>query len=173
MTLVSSCRPLRATKTRLGSLIQISSTSGSSRNRCSGPKPETRATSSPITPTGSGTGVTTPVRLRSSWARTTSSAIRRTRVDVELRVDPFAAYDGTHLLVEVSDQIDRGSSRDIHGHEAVLPLNYETETTQFRVCGQVRPTRLRGNVSTFPTLPMAAETVMEPFLVRLRCLADK
>ena len=80
MTLVSSCRPCRAMNTRLGSLIQISSTSGSSRKRWSGPKPETRATSSPITPTGSGTGMTTPVRLRSSWARTTSSAIRRTRV---------------------------------------------------------------------------------------------
>ena len=76
---VSSCRPLRAMNTRLGSLIQISSTSGSSRKCCSGPKPETRATSSPTTPTGSGTGATTPVRLRSSWARTISSARRRTR----------------------------------------------------------------------------------------------
>ena len=36
-------------KTRLGSLIQTSSTSGSSRNGWSGPKPETRAISSPTT----------------------------------------------------------------------------------------------------------------------------
>ena len=39
---------------------------------------------------------------------------------VELRVDPFAAYDGTHLLVEVTDEIDR-RTRDIHGHEGCLP----------------------------------------------------
>ena len=76
--LVSSCRPLRATKTRLGSLIQISSTAGSSRNGCSGPKPDTRATSSPTTASTSGTGATAPVRLRSSCSRTTLSAIRRT-----------------------------------------------------------------------------------------------
>ena len=37
--LVSSWRPWRAMKTRLGSLIQTSSTAGSSRNGCSGPKP--------------------------------------------------------------------------------------------------------------------------------------
>ena len=35
------CDPLRATKTRPGSLIQISSIVGSSSNRCSGPKPAT------------------------------------------------------------------------------------------------------------------------------------
>ena len=61
-----------------GSLIQISSTAGSSRNGCSGPNPDTRATSSPTTASASGTGATTPVRLRSSWSRTTASAIRRT-----------------------------------------------------------------------------------------------
>ena len=43
--LVSSWRPRRAMNTRLGSLIQTSSTVGSSRKGCSGPKPETRATS--------------------------------------------------------------------------------------------------------------------------------
>ena len=37
---------------------------------------------------------------------------------VELGVDPLAAYDGPHLLVEVSDEIDRGSARDFHGHAA-------------------------------------------------------
>ncbi len=76
--LVSSWRPLRAMKTRLGSLIQISSTDGSSRNGWSGPKPETRATSSPTTESTSGTGATAPVRLRSSCSRTTPSASRRT-----------------------------------------------------------------------------------------------
>ena len=76
--LVSSWRPLRAMKTRLGSLIQISSTDGSSRKGWSGPKPETRATSSPTTESTSGTGATTPLSERSSWSRTTPSAIRRT-----------------------------------------------------------------------------------------------
>ena len=78
MVVVSSCRPARATNTRDGSLIQISSTSGSSRYACSGPNPATRATSSPTTPLASATGATTPVRLRSSCARTTSSARWRT-----------------------------------------------------------------------------------------------
>ena len=76
--LVSSCRPLRAMKIRLGSLIQISSTAGSSRKGCSGPNPETRATSSPTRASTSGTGATIPVRLRSSCSRTTPSTIRRT-----------------------------------------------------------------------------------------------
>ena len=80
MRLVSSCRPLRAMNTRLGSLIQISSTAGSSRKGCNGPKPDTRATSSRTTDSGSGTGMTAPVRLRSSWSLTTPSAIRRTTV---------------------------------------------------------------------------------------------
>ena len=40
--LVSSCRPRRATKTRLGSLIHTSSTVGSSSSGWSGPNPETR-----------------------------------------------------------------------------------------------------------------------------------
>ena len=39
--MVSSDRPCRATNTRPGSLIQISSTARSSKNRCSGPKPAT------------------------------------------------------------------------------------------------------------------------------------
>ena len=98
--LVSSCRPLRAMNTRLGSLIQTSSTLGSSRNGCSGPKPETRATSSPTTASTSGTGATTPVRLRSSWSRTTPSAMRRTSARVALRVDALAADQLAHVLVE-------------------------------------------------------------------------
>ncbi len=76
--LVSSCRPRRAMKTRLGSLIQISSTAGSSRNGCNAPNPDTRATSSPTTESTSATGATAPVRLRSSCSRTTLSAMRRT-----------------------------------------------------------------------------------------------
>ena len=76
--LVSSWRPCRATKTRSGALIHSSSTVGSSRNGCSGPNPLTRATSSPTAAATSGTGVTCPVRLRSSCSRTTPSAIRRT-----------------------------------------------------------------------------------------------
>ena len=76
--LVSSWRPRRATKTRLGSLIHTSSTVGSSSSGWSGPKPETRATSSPTIESTSATGATAPVRLRSSWARTTFSARWRT-----------------------------------------------------------------------------------------------
>ena len=76
--LVSSWRPRRAMNTRLGSLIHTSSTSGSSRNGCSGPKPDTRATSSPTMTSSSAIGATAPVRLSWSWSRTTSSAMRRT-----------------------------------------------------------------------------------------------
>ena len=45
-TVVSSCSPPRATKTRPGSLIQISSTSGSSSSGVSAPKPPMRWCSS-------------------------------------------------------------------------------------------------------------------------------
>ncbi len=45
-TVVSSCSPCRATKTRPGSLIQISSTSGSSSNRVNAPNPPMRWCSS-------------------------------------------------------------------------------------------------------------------------------
>ncbi|MEZ5092149.1 hypothetical protein [Nocardioides sp.] len=62
----------------MGSLIQISSTVGSSRNSCSGPNPDTRATSSATIAAGSGTGSTAPVSDRSSCSRTAASAIRRT-----------------------------------------------------------------------------------------------
>jgi hypothetical protein len=41
-------------------------------------KAEIRATSSPTMAPSSAIGATAPVRLRSSWSRTTSSAIRRT-----------------------------------------------------------------------------------------------
>lgn len=76
--LVSSWRPRLAMNTRFGSLIQISSTSGSSRNGWRGPKPDTRATSSPTIAPLSVSCASAPVRLRSSCPRTTSSAIRRT-----------------------------------------------------------------------------------------------
>ena len=78
IVVVSSCRPSRATNTRCGSLIQISSTVGSSRYGCSGPKPATLATSSSTAPSGSSIGRTMPDRLRWSWSRTAVWANRRT-----------------------------------------------------------------------------------------------
>ncbi len=102
---MSSCRPRRAMKTRLGSLIQISSTSGSSRKGWSGPKPETRAISSPTTAAGSATGTTAPVRLRSSWRRTTSSAIRRTRPASRWGSTPSERTLLAHLSVEHLDEL--------------------------------------------------------------------
>ena len=102
--LVSSCRPWRATNTRLGSLIQTSSTAGSSRNGCSGPNPPTRATSSPTSASTSATGATSPVRLRSSWSRTTVSAIRRT-TGRPAAGRPLPADQLRTLLVELLDQL--------------------------------------------------------------------
>ena len=56
IVVVSSVRPRRATNTRPGSLIQISSTSGSSSQRCSGPKPATASSTARATRGGSSTG---------------------------------------------------------------------------------------------------------------------
>ena len=53
---VSSLRPRRATKTLPGSLTQTSSTSGSSSQRCSGPKPATASSTARATRGGSSTG---------------------------------------------------------------------------------------------------------------------
>jgi hypothetical protein len=53
---VSSLWPRRATKTLPGSLIQTSSTSGSSSHRCSGPKPATVSSTARATSPGSPTG---------------------------------------------------------------------------------------------------------------------
>ena len=78
IVVVSSCRPSRATNTRCGSLIQTSSTVGSSRYGWSGPKPATRATSSSTARSGSSIGRTMPDRLRWSWSRTAVWANRRT-----------------------------------------------------------------------------------------------
>jgi hypothetical protein len=78
IVVVSSCRPSRATNTRDGSLIQISSTPGSSRYSCSGPNPATRASSSSSIADWSATGSTAPERLVRSCSPTTSSAMRRT-----------------------------------------------------------------------------------------------
>src|SRR5665811_1477964 len=63
--------PVAAIKIREGSLIQISSTVGSSRYRCNGPKPATSATNLPTRISGSSSASTAPVRLRPSWSCTT------------------------------------------------------------------------------------------------------
>ena len=69
------------------------------------PKPDTRATSSPTTASTSATGATTPVRLRSSWARTTRLGEPAYDERVALRVDALAAYGLAHPLVERLDQV--------------------------------------------------------------------
>ena len=57
-------------------------------------------------------------------------AVARARVD--LRIDPFTAYDGAQLLVEVTDQVDRRISREAHGHVRWLPGNYGTGNRDFQ-----------------------------------------
>ncbi len=64
--LVSSGTPLRATKTWLGALIQISSTSGSSKYCCSGPKPATVSSTSLTARSTLPSGGSPPCVLRSS-----------------------------------------------------------------------------------------------------------
>ena len=119
ITLVSSWRPLRATKTRLGSLIQISSTSGSSRNaleraEAGDPGDQLADHAERVGHRRDDAGQAALVVGADDLLGDAAHAGH-----VELRVDPFAAYDGTHLLVEVTDEIDRRSSRDIHRHGAV------------------------------------------------------
>ena len=105
--LVSSCRPRRATKTRLGSLIHTSSTAGSSRNGWSGPNPATRATSSPTTAVGVGR----PARPRRSGCARRGRGRRARRsggpAGVALRVDALATDQLPDPRVEVLDQLDR------------------------------------------------------------------
>jgi hypothetical protein len=62
---VSSLRPRRTTNTRPGSLIRISSASGSSSQRCSGPNPATRSSTSRTTASGSTIGGSAEVSDRS------------------------------------------------------------------------------------------------------------
>ena len=66
IVVVSSDRPRRATNTRPGSLIQISSTSGSSRWRCSGPKPATASYTTLAACRGSGSAGSVDDSERSS-----------------------------------------------------------------------------------------------------------
>ena len=47
--------------------------------------------------------------------------------------DRFTSYDRTQLLVEVTDQVCRRSSRDVEVHVRCLPGNYETRPTIFRL----------------------------------------
>ena len=54
---------------------------------------------------------------------------------VQLRIDPFAAYDGTHLLVEITDEIDRRTSRDTHRHGGCLPPHRDEGNQQSHACG--------------------------------------
>jgi hypothetical protein len=63
---VSSCTPWRATKTLVGSLIHTSSTVGSSRYGCSGPKPATASNTARAAWPWSSIGGRVPVVLRSS-----------------------------------------------------------------------------------------------------------
>ncbi len=101
---VSSCRPSRAMNTRDGSLIQISSTAGSSRYRWSGPKPATRSCTSRLTASRSPIGGTIPVRLRSSYSLHDGRDDGAHRGRVAQRVDALAPDDVAHLGV---DQLDR------------------------------------------------------------------
>jgi hypothetical protein len=67
---------------------------------------------------------------------------------VELRVDPFAAYDGTHLLVELAHEIDRRRSRDVQRHAASLPREMRDRNHQSPTCGQLIHTGLRSTLVT-------------------------
>ena len=66
---------------------------------------------------------------------------------VELRVDPLTAYDGPHLLVEVGNEIDRGSARDFHGHAPVLPRNYRNEKPRVSSLWTTSPHRYQESTS--------------------------
>ena len=103
--LVSSCRPLRATKTRLGSLIQTSSTVGSSRNGCSGPNPDTRATSSPTSAVD--VGHRRDHAGQAALVVVADDALGDPAYErgVALRVDALAAHQPPHVQVELVDQL--------------------------------------------------------------------
>ncbi len=66
IVVVSSCTPRRAMKTLVGSLIQISSTVGSSRYFCNGPKPATASKTWRAASPASASCGRLPDRLRSS-----------------------------------------------------------------------------------------------------------
>ncbi len=78
ISVVSSERPRRATNTRPGSLIQISSTVGSSSSGCNGPNPATASSTVRVVPTTSASGGNAEVMARSRYSPTTSSTSRAT-----------------------------------------------------------------------------------------------
>jgi hypothetical protein len=54
---------------------------------------------------------------------------------VHLRIDPFTSYDGTQLLVEITDQIHRRATRDAHRHGGCLPPLRSEGNQQSHACG--------------------------------------
>ena len=76
ITVVSSERPRRAMNTRPGSLIQISSTVGSSSSGCNGPNPATRSSTARAASFGSPSGGNDDVTARFWYSVTTSSSSR-------------------------------------------------------------------------------------------------
>ncbi len=78
IVVVNSVRPRLAMNTLPGSLIQISSTSGSSNQRCNGPKPATESRTERATSRSSPTGGSEEDSARSPYSAMTSSTISRT-----------------------------------------------------------------------------------------------
>ena len=119
IVVVSSCTPRRAMNTLVGSLIQISSTVGSSRYFCSGPKPATASNTCRAASRAS-------TQLRQGAAEAALVVLGDDLVDqaadgggVGDRVQPAAADELADLVLDDADGVHAGSPMDPTGSGSV------------------------------------------------------